>query len=138
MSQSRKHRGRETERLVAAHLRAHGFPYAEPVGSGTPGADITGTPSLAVEVKGRTRFDPAAWLRQAHSNADGRLPCVVMRLNGQGPASVDSFPVLLTFADFLTLLADAGHTTPLPKPIVTTTAALTHTTQTPRLTEREP
>ena len=109
MTQHRKHRGRQTEHLVAEYLREHGWPYAEAVGAGRPGADITGTPDLAVEVKGRRGFNPKAALEQAHANADGRLPFAVLRLDGQGPASIGEWPVVIRFEEFVRLLRAAGY-----------------------------
>src|SRR5215475_9682074 len=41
----------ETQHTAAAFLRGRGWPYAEAVGNGRPGADVTGTPGLSVEVK---------------------------------------------------------------------------------------
>ena len=109
MSQHRKHRGYESQRIVADYLKTHGWPFAEPVGAGRPGADITGTVTLAVEVKARSGFDPAAALRQAEDAADGRLPFVVLRLNGQGPASVEEWPVVIRLGRFVEVLREAGY-----------------------------
>lgn len=50
MTQARKHRGYRTQAAIAAHLRTHGWPYAESTGASRQGADITGTPDIAVEV----------------------------------------------------------------------------------------
>lgn len=109
MTQHRKNRGRQTEHLVADYLREHGWPYAEAVGAGRPGADITGTPDIAVEVKGRRGFNPKAALEQAEANAHGRLPFAVLRLDGQGPASIDDWPVVIRLGEFVRLLAEAGY-----------------------------
>lgn len=108
-SQSRKHRGYESQRIVADYLREHGWPFAEPVGAGRGGSDLTGTPDIAVEIKARAGFDPAAALRQAEDAADGRLPFVVLRLNGQGPASVEEWPVVIRLGRFVEVLREAGY-----------------------------
>ena len=108
---SRKARGRETERIVADYLRPRGWPYVEPVGAGRPGADLTGTPSLAVEVKARRALDLGAWLRQAARNADTRLPILVVRGDGQGPATVHEWAAILTLEHLTDLLREAGHGT---------------------------
>jgi hypothetical protein len=108
-SQHRKHRGYESQRIVADYLREHGWPFAEPVGAGRPGSDITGTVTLSVEVKARAGFDPAAALRQAEDAAAGRLPFVVLRLNGQGPASVEEWPVVIRLGRFVEVLREAGY-----------------------------
>ena len=109
MSQARKHRGRQTEHLVADYLRERGWPYAEAVGAGRSGSDITGTPDVACEVKARASFDPLGALRQAHDAADGRLPFAVLRMNGQGPASVDEFVAVMRFGELVRLLRMAGY-----------------------------
>lgn len=107
---TRKRRGRDSERVVAEHLRTRGFPYAEAVGAGTPGADITGTPTLAVEVKARRGLDLPAWLRQATRNAGTRVPVLVVRADGQGPTTVGQWAAVLPLDVLLDVLADAGHT----------------------------
>lgn len=109
MSQHRKQRGYESQRIVANYLRAHGWPYAEPVGAGRDGSDITGLPDLDVEVKARRGFSPAAAMKQQADRADGRLPFAVLRLDGQGEASVGAWPVVLRLDHFTDLLNDAGY-----------------------------
>lgn len=115
MRNYRKERGRETEYLVAASLAADGWPYAEPTGSGTPGCDVKGTPGVAIEVKARRDFYPAAWMRQAKRNAGKDLPIVVMRPDGAGPASIDDWPCFIPFSQLRRLLRQAGYGSPPPK-----------------------
>lgn len=112
MTQHRKARGRQTEHLVAEYLRPRGYPYAEAIGAGRNGADITGTPDIAVEVKGRRGFNPKAALDQAEANANGRLPFAVLRLDGQGPASIGAWPVVIRLDHFTELLYRAGYGDP--------------------------
>ena len=111
-SQSRKHRGYKTQALVAQWFRHRGWPYAESTGASRQGADVTGTPDIAVEVKARTGFDPLAWIRQAVTAADGRLPFVVVRCNGQGETTVADWPCLIRLGDLTQLLHDAGYGDP--------------------------
>lgn len=106
MTSARRRRGRETELAVAAYLRGSGWPYAEAVGSGTPGADITGVASVAFEVKARASFEPLAWLKQAKQRKG--LPVVVLRCNGQGE-NVADYAALLPFAHLVALLQEAGY-----------------------------
>lgn len=108
-SRSRILRGRETERLLAADLRNNGAPDAAPVPASIHGRDILGIPGLAIEVKARKGFDLLAWLRQAVSNADGDLPMVVLRCNGQGEKSVDEWPVITRWGDMKTLLKEGNY-----------------------------
>jgi len=42
MTQHRKHRGYASQRIVADYFAANGWPYAEPVGAGRTGSDVTG------------------------------------------------------------------------------------------------
>jgi hypothetical protein len=114
-SQSRKHRGYKTQDIVAIALREDIYPYAESTGAGRSGRDITGTPGVWLEVKARTGFDPLAALRQAHEAA-GELDIVaaILRMNGQGPATVDEFVTCLRFGTFRRLLREAGYGGPAP------------------------
>ena len=109
MSQHRKHRGYASQRIVADYLRANGWPYAEPVGAGRDGSDITGLLDIDVEVKARRGFDPLAALRQLEERNRGQLGFVVLRMDGQGPASIDTWPVVLGLRTFVQLLRDAGY-----------------------------
>ena len=105
---SRRHRGMRTQKLVAEYLAANGWPFAESTGAARQGSDITGTPDLAIEVKARTGFDPLAWVRQAEKSADGRVPFVVFRCNGQGEQAGD-YPALIRTRDLVALLRQAGY-----------------------------
>jgi hypothetical protein len=107
---SRKHRGAATERLIAAYWQTHGFPYAEAVRGA--GRDLTGTGPIAPEIKARSGFSPLAWMKQAKRNSrPDDLPCVIFRCNGQGPESIDDWPVMLPHKTFLRLLSEAGYGT---------------------------
>ncbi len=109
MSQSRKHRGYRTQRIIAEYWRRHGWIHAEPQGAGSPGYDITGTPGVAIEVKARRGLNLRAWMRQAQKNAGDWLPVLILRLDGQGETHLDEFPVILRHDDFMVLLKDAGY-----------------------------
>lgn len=108
-NQSRKHRGYRTQAVVADWFKTRGWPFAESTGASRQGADLTGTPDIAVEVKARSGFQPLAWVRQATDAADGRLPFVVMRCNGQGEQSVEDWPCLIRLSDLTKLMQDAGY-----------------------------
>lgn len=113
MSQHRKHRGYASQRIVADYMRANGFPYAEPVGAGRDGTDVTGIFGLDCEVKARRGFNPAAAMRQqAERTEDTVLPFAVLRLDGQGPATITDWPVVLRLETFIRLLRDAGYGDP--------------------------
>lgn len=114
MANSRKVRGRETEILLAQYLAANGFPYALPTGSGTPGTDITGTPGITWEAKARAGFNPLDNLRQVLANTpDGNFSEVVLRCNGQGPASIGMWPVFKPLYQEILLLRQAGFGVPV-------------------------
>lgn len=109
MSQHRKHRGYASQRIVAEYLRDNGFPYAEPVGAGRDGTDVTGVPGLDIEVKARRGFNPSAAMRQQEERAEPTLlPFAVLRLDGQGPAVIENWPVILRLGAFIPVLRDAG------------------------------
>ena len=113
MSQHRKHRGYATQRILAAYLHEHGFPFAEPVGAGRTGSDITGTIGIDWEIKARARFNPKETIDQLLERSNGKdLPIAVMRLNGQGEASISSWVAMLTLQDLVVLLREAGYGEP--------------------------
>ena len=110
MTQSRKHRGYNTQRIVADYYRANGWPYAEPVGAGRMGSDITGMPGIDIEVKARRGFDPLAAMRQqADRAAIGDLAFAVLRMDGQRPAVIGSWPVVIRLDTLTELLRAAGY-----------------------------
>lgn len=103
MSQSRKVRAYETERLVAEAF-AKTWPHATSVGAGRSGSDVLGVP-FDVEVKARRRLVIPELLAQLKARKkEGRLGLGVLRLDGQGPASLQDWPVILRFEDAVTLL----------------------------------
>jgi len=54
---SRKQRGYDSQGIVANYLKENGWPYAEPVGAGRSGSDVTGIVGVDVEVKARRNLD---------------------------------------------------------------------------------
>lgn len=111
-SQSRKHRGLRSQKVLADWYKVRGWFYAESTGAGRSGVDITGMPGLAVEVKARTGFEPVAWLRQAEREAG--LPFVVFRPNGMGETRVGEWGVLMTVEHHTVLLHQAGYGDSVP------------------------
>jgi hypothetical protein len=109
MSQSRKHRGYATQRIVAEYLRQHGWPHARSVGAGESGSDIVEVPDIDVEVKARRGFDPLAAMKQQAARNDGRLPFAVLRMDGTGESTIEDWPVIIRFGTFTQLLRDAGY-----------------------------
>jgi hypothetical protein len=109
MSQSRKYRGYDTERLVSTYLRKW-WPFALPTGAGRSGSDVTGVPYIDLEVKARADFSPKQWIDQVSKRtaATGDLPVVVCRLNGQ-KAEVGNYLAFLRFSDLVDLLVKAGY-----------------------------
>lgn len=108
MSQARKRRGQRTEHVVAGYLAERGWPFAVATGAGRNGADITGTPDVAVEVKARGDFNPVGWLKQAEKNADGRLPFAVFRPNGVGERP-EKYLAILRLDTLVELLRQSGY-----------------------------
>lgn len=109
-SQSRKVRGRSTEKILAEYYQVNGWPFAERTGAGRAGVDVTGMPGLACEVKARRGFEPVAWLKQAETRPG--VPFVVFRPNGFGEASVSRWGVLMTVEEHTKLLRAAGFGSP--------------------------
>jgi hypothetical protein len=110
MSQARKHRGYRSQKVVAQYLAANGFPYAESTGAGRQGSDITGTVGIDWEVKARNNFSPGETMRQLKDRANVLdLRVAVLRLNGQGEASIGEWVVLLTLEQLVALMRQAGY-----------------------------
>ena len=110
MSQSRKHRGYRTQRVVANYLVARGWPFAEPTGAGRPGTDITGTLGIDWEIKARAGFDPKATMAQLRDRAitdDWRI--AVIRCNGQGEANTGQWIAMMDLSQMVELLSMAGY-----------------------------
>ena len=105
MSQSRKHRGYRTERVIESYL-SQWWENAS-VGRGA-GKDIHNVPFDA-EIKARTEFAPLAWLKQVTKRAGGKeLPFVVCRMNGQGEDAAE-YLAFMRFGDLVQLLLKAGY-----------------------------
>ncbi len=107
MSQSRKHRGYKTQRIIAEYLLPL-FPHCHAVGAGEGGKDLLMTPGYSIEVKARTRLDIPGGLRQAEEHAEpGDIPLLIARLNGQGEKAVGRYAVIMTL-ESLTNLIERG------------------------------
>lgn len=104
-AQSRKHRGYETQRLIAKRWVANGMaPYAIPVGAGEQGEDIIHSPEgLVVEIKARDTVTLPSALAQAAKSNPSELPLVIWRHNGQGETNIGKWTVTLFLEDFETL-----------------------------------
>lgn len=103
----------ETQHLTARWFASHGWPHAEAVGNGRPGADITGMLGLSPEVKATAGLKPGA-LKQAAARAG--LGFIVYRPPKAGPANVADWPVTIRLEDFTDLLIEAGYGSPTPCP----------------------
>lgn len=113
MSQSRKHRGYESQRIVADFLQANGFPYAEPTGAGRQGRDILGVPGLDIEIKARHRLDLPGTIAQLREREQPNLlPLAILRPDGYGPARIHDWPAILPLSTAVWLLREAGYGRP--------------------------
>jgi hypothetical protein len=105
MSQSRKHRGYRTERVIESYLRT--WWENASVGRGA-GKDIHHVPFDA-EIKARSEFAPLSWIKQVSKRAAGKeLPFVVCRMNGQGEDAAE-YLAFMRFGDLVNLLLKAGY-----------------------------
>lgn len=110
MTQHRKHRGYQTQRIVAAYLKGRGWPHAYAIGAGEAGDDIQGTLDIAVEVKARTGFSPLAAIRQMQARRrEGALPFAVLRMDGTGETTIDDWPCVIRLEDLVAVLREAGY-----------------------------
>lgn len=111
MGNARQDRGKRTNVVVAAWLKAHGWERAEPTVGSETGQDVKHVPGHSIEVKARSDFDPRAWWRQAKANAkNAEVPAVVVRCNGQGETPGDYLVVRLLADDELALGPEASAT----------------------------
>lgn len=109
MSQHRKHRGYQTQRIVAEYLREW-WPYCEPTGAGRPGSDLTGLIGIDTEIKARRDLDLTGLIRQQKQRAAEGVVCIgIVRPDGYGPASVADWPTVMRLEQAVTLLREAGH-----------------------------
>jgi len=106
MSQSRKHRGYRTERVVAEYLSR--WWEAATVGRGA-GQDIYNVP-FDIEIKARTGLDIKGTLRQIKARTDKSklLGFACFRLNGQGE-DAGKYVAMLELSDLVELLLAAGY-----------------------------
>ena len=109
-----KARGLDLQNRLAEYLAANGWPSAQSVGSGRPGADILGTPGLAWENKTADEFRVLEFCRQARANAMALdVPIVAYWPRGSGALSVASIPTILPMVWTVRLLRGAGYGAPL-------------------------
>lgn len=107
---SRKQRGYDSQRIVANYFKDHGWLYAEPVGAGRSGSDVTGILGVDIEVKARRKLDLVGTLKQlAERREDGVLPVAVIRPDGFGPAKISEWPAVLSLSDLVELLKEANY-----------------------------
>ena len=106
MSQSRKHRGFRTERVVADFLRRTW--EGASVGRGN-GRDVVNVP-FDIEIKARTGLDVSGTLRQIETRTvkSGLLGFACFRLNGQGERA-EEYVAMLRLGDLVELLIAAGY-----------------------------
>jgi hypothetical protein len=106
MSQSRKHRGFRTERVVAEYLRR--WWEGASVGRGS-GRDVINVP-FDVEIKARTQISPKETLHQIETRTakSGLLGFACFRLNGQGE-NAEEYVAMLRLGDLVELLLAAGY-----------------------------
>jgi len=106
MSQSRKHRGFRTERVVADYLKR--WWEGASVGRGA-GRDVINVP-FDIEIKARSALDIRGTLRQieARTTKSGLLGFCCFRLNGQGEKP-EEYVAMLRLGDLVELLIAAGY-----------------------------
>jgi hypothetical protein len=112
-SQHRKHRGYESQRIVARFLEENGFPYAESAGAGRSGTDITGVPGIDWEIKARRGLVISELMKQLNDRAEqGLLGVGVIRPDGSGPSTIAQWPAVICLADLVALLRAVGYGLP--------------------------
>jgi hypothetical protein len=112
MANHRKHRGYRTQKVIADYLKQW-WAYADTAGAGRQGEDILNIPTISIEVKARSDFQPLAWIKQAEANSNHKLPLVIMRCNGQGEDAGE----YLAFARVKDIMPIIHQAAPTDKPI---------------------
>ena len=104
MGATERRRGHKAERDVAAFMRDHGWDAVTTrAASGYQhGDDIATDAPVSIEVKDCARMELAAWVRQAHENANGQ-PAVVWHKR-RGVADPGDWYVTMTGNDLIELL----------------------------------
>lgn len=109
-SQSRKHRGYESQKFVAQYLAENGWPYAEPVGAGRAGSDVTGVVGVDIEVKAVREISLTGLINQQYDRLrEGQLAVGVVRPDGYGWSKIARWPMVLPFEHGVRLLKEAGY-----------------------------
>lgn len=86
------------------------WPDCSPPEASMPGKDLRNTPGFAFEIKARSRFEPLAFVRQASKNALlDEKPLVVVRMTGQGEASIGSWLAFTPLLHMRDLIREAGY-----------------------------
>jgi hypothetical protein len=106
MANHRKHRGYRTQKVIAEYLKQW-WQYADTAGAGRQGEDILNIPTVSIEVKARADFQPLAWIKQAATNANGKMPMVIMRCNGQGE-DVGEYLAFVKVKDIMPIIHQAA------------------------------
>ena len=85
MGAKERRKGNEAERAVVACLKYAGWEaVTSRAKNGTQdGYDIITNAPLAIEVKNHVRLDLSAWVAQAKSNADDKVPVVWHKKRGE-------------------------------------------------------
>jgi hypothetical protein len=111
-------RGNSLPNALARYVRPW-WPFAEAVGAGRNGRDITGTPGVAFEVKTaddfKRDFKPTVWMTQAKANRGKDLPVVVYFPRGCGEAHTGQALAILPL-EFLMATAEAAGYAPPRQP----------------------
>lgn len=113
VTSSRVQRGYQSQRIVAEYFRTHGWPYAQPAGSGRSGTDVTGVLGVDIEVKARRGIKVAEAMKQLRDRyQEGVLPVAILRLDGQGESHIADWPAIVPLHVLLDLLKAAGYDKP--------------------------
>ena len=117
-----KQKGTAAETALVRFLQGQGFPGAERRALGGGGAgedlgDITGIPSLCMEVKNHATYKIPAWIKETEierQNAKADFGILVVKPNGIGMTSnkVGQWWAIMPMQEMMNLLRDAGYGDP--------------------------
>ena len=101
----------ESQHLAAGWYREHGWEFAEAVGNGRRGVDITGMPGLAPEVWSPVNQHKSIQAKLKDATKRTGLAFVLQRPPGYGAHNLPYWLVTLTLSDHTDLLHQAGYGT---------------------------
>lgn len=107
-------KGYSAEAPVLAYLKRRGFrhTFRHRYNGARDKGDIGNIEGVCIEIKNQARYKIAEWMAETlieKHHAQARTAAMVMKPMGVGETRVDQWWAVLTLADYVQLLIDAGY-----------------------------